>query len=107
MNLLWNTNIYSDVGSLAVSGSDDRCRVFAGNLVTSTIIVGDLRPKRKPEDSLEVATMITGKAPVCVSDICEVFVCGCHSDYSVLVYKHTKTEWSLAAKLDKHTDQVN
>ena len=62
LNLLWNTNIYSDVASLAISGKEeDGQRVFAGNLVTSTIVVGDLRPKRKPEDSIEVATMITGK----------------------------------------------
>ena len=63
LNMVWNTNVYSDVAGLVVSGpADDSCLVFAGNLVSSTIIVGDIRPKRKPEDSLEVATMISGKA---------------------------------------------
>jgi len=113
LNLLWNTNIYSDVASLAISGKEeDGQRVFAGNLVTSTIVVGDLRPKRKPEDSIEVATMITGKGPLSVTESGDFLACACYNDYSVIVYARsqgpgTTKEWKELAKLEHHTDQVN
>ena len=86
LDIGWNTNTYSDVASLALSGTaeKDNLSVFAGNLVTSQIIVGDLRARRRTED-LEVATTLPGKAPLTVSE--EVCACACHSDYTILVYR--------------------
>ena len=86
LDMGWNTNTYSDVASLALSGTaeKDNLAVYAGNLVTSQIIVGDLRARRRTED-LEVATTLPGKAPLAVSE--EVCACACYSDYSVLVYR--------------------
>lgn len=86
LDLGWSTNTYSDVASLALSGTaeEDSLAVFAGNLVTSQIIVGDLRSRRRTED-LEVATTLLGKAPLSVSET--VFACACNSDYSILIYR--------------------
>ena len=86
LDMGWNTNTYSDVASLALCGTaeEDNLAVFAGNLVTSQIIVGDLRSRRRRED-LEVATTLPGKAPLAVSE--GVFACACYSDYSILVYR--------------------
>ena len=69
LDMGWNTNTYSDVASLALCGTaeEDNLAVFAGNLVTSQIIVGDLRSRRRRED-LEVATTLPGKAPLAVSE---------------------------------------
>ena len=121
LDIGWNTNTYSDVASLALSGSaeKDNLAVFAGNLVTSQIIVGDLRARRRTED-LEVATTLPGKAPLAVSE--EVCACACHSDYTILVYRCVNLQysrlsliefrsvqgkgWSFAGKLDHHSDQV-
>ena len=54
LDMGWNTNTYSDVASLALSGTaeKDNLAVYAGNLVTSQIIVGDLRARRRTEDLL-------------------------------------------------------
>ena len=123
LDMGWNTNTYSDVASLALCGTaeQDNLAVFAGNLVTSQIIVGDLRSRRRRED-LEVATTLPGKAPLAVSE--DVFACACYSDLSILVYRCEpqlvlnspaliivcrsvkEKSWSLAGKLEYHTDQV-
>ena len=87
LDMGWNTNTYSDVASLALCGTaeQDNLAVFAGNLVTSQIIVGDLRSRRRRED-LEVATTLPGKGPLlAVSE--DVFACACYSDLSILVYR--------------------
>jgi len=109
MNLKWNTNIYSDVASLSLTGreEDNDLKVFAGNLVTSQIIVGDLRQKKKPQDSLEVATTIPGKGPVISSMDGKHFICACFSDTSILVNTYKKgSGWVQVAKFENHTDQV-
>jgi len=109
LNMTWNTNVYSDVASLTLTGSeeDNNLKVFAGNLVTSQIIVGDLRQKKKPQESLEVATTIPGKGPVCSSPNQDVFICACFTDYSILVNTYQKgSGWMETAKLENHTDQV-
>ena len=109
MNLKWNTNIYSDVASLTLTGreEDNDLKVFAGNLVTSQIIVGDLRQKKKPQESLEVATTIPGKGPLCSSSNGKHFICACFSDCSILVNTYKKgSGWVEVAKLENHTDQV-
>ena len=123
LDMGWNTNTYSDVASLALSGTaeKDNLAVFAGNLVTSQIIVGDLRARRRTED-LEVATTLPGKAPLTVSE--EVCACASHSDNTILVYRCVSQPafsshsllikcrsaqgkgWSLAGKLEHHSDQV-
>merc|ERR1719189_2860587 len=108
LDMGWNTNTYSDVASLGMCGSseEDNLMVFAGNLVTSQIIVGDLRARRRTED-LEVATSLPGKAPLTISVSGDVFACACCSDCSILVYRFTRGKsWSPAGKLQHHTDQV-
>ena len=88
LDMGWNTNTYSDVASLGMCGSseEDNLMVFAGNLVTSQIIVGDLRARRRTED-LGVATTLPGKAPLTISVSGDVFACACCSDCSILVYR--------------------
>ena len=111
MNLLWNTNTYSDVASLALAGSEDKdnLKMFAGNLVTSQIIVGDLRKKRmRPEAGLEVAGTIAGKGPLTVSPHCDIFICANMMDTDILVYRsNSGTGWREVAKLKHHTDQIS
>ena len=86
LDMGWNTNTYSDVASLGMCGSseEDNLMVFAGNLVTSQIIVGDLRARRRTED-LEVATTLPGRAPLTISVSGDVLACACYSDCSILL----------------------
>ena len=110
MNLVWSTNIYTDVACLRLAGSDalDNLKLFAGNLVTQQIIVGDLRRRRKAEAGLEVADTVPGKAPFSVSSSCDILCCTSMQDFSVLVYtSKTGTGWREAARLQHHSDQVS
>ena len=111
MNMLWSTNTYSDVASLALAGNEDKdnLKMFAGNLVTSQIIVGDLRKKRmRPEAGLEVADTIAGKAPLTVSPNCDTFCCANTLDTDILVYRsNSGTGWREVARLKHHSDQIS
>jgi len=82
--------------------------LFAGNLVTQQIIVGDLRRRRKAEAGLEVADTVPGKAPFSVSSSCDILCCTSMQDFSVLVYtSNTGTGWREAARLQHHSDQIS
>ena len=80
LNMDWSTNVYSDVASLAVfSPGPERTRIVAGNLVSSQVVVGEVRARRR-EEGLEVLAMIAGRAPVCVSEKGNLVVCASAED---------------------------
>ena len=108
LNLSWTTSVYSDVASLAVAAPDtEKIKVLAANLVSSQVVVGEVRPKKKTEEGLEVAAMLEGKAPVAVSGSGEVVVCASARDHSLLVYTHQdRRGWTQVASLSAHTDQI-
>ena len=76
LNLSWTTSVYSDVASLAVANpSPDKTQVLAANLICSQVVVGEVRPRRRTEEGLEVAAMLEGRAPVAVSSAGDLAVC--------------------------------
>ena len=111
LNLVWTTSVYSDVASLAVAApSPEKTTVLAANLISPQVVVGEVRPRRRTEEGLEVAAMLDGKAPVAVSLAGDLVVCASgRGDHSLLVYRHQQDRrgWSQVAELSAHTDQIS
>ena len=114
LNLCWTTSVYSDVASLAVAApSPEKTTVLAANLISPQVVVGEVRPRRRTEEGLEVAAMLEGKAPVAVSLAGDLVVCAsARGDHSLLVYRHQEDSrgrrgWSQVAELSAHTDQIS
>ena len=89
LNMCWTTSVYSDVASLAVAApTTEKTKLLAANLISSQVVVGEVRPKRKTDEGLEVAAMLEGKAPVALSGGGDLVVCASARDPgSVLVYR--------------------
>ena len=97
LNLCWTTSVYSDVASLAVAApSPDQTKLLAANLISPQVVVGEVRPRRRTEEGLEVAAMLEGKAPVAVSGGGDLVVCAsAREPGTILVYRHRdRAGWS-------------
>ena len=97
LNLCWTTSVYSDVASLAVAApSPEKTTVLAANLISPQVVVGEVRPRRRTEEGLEVAAMLEGKAPVAVSEAGDLVVCASARDPgTILLYRHRdRAGWS-------------
>ena len=83
--MAWSTNVYSTVASLAVSvPSPNLTRLLSGDLVSSQLVVGEVRAGRRVEGGLEVAAMIGGRAPLALSEDGEVAVCTSPQDQTTI-----------------------
>ena len=97
LNLCWTTSVYNDVASLAVAApTPEKTKVLAANLISSQVVVGEVRPRTKTEEGLEVAAMLEGKAPVAVSGPGDLVVCASARDPgTVLVYRlQARGDWA-------------
>ena len=98
LTMIWSTNVYSDVAGLAVCcPSPEQSKIVAGNLVSSQVVVGDVRTRSRTEEGLEVAAMIAGRAPLTLSQSGDLLVCCSAADNSVTAHRSDRT-WELTCR---------